>query len=329
WVSQGQHSLARAWRSEAVAEMTDHRGVPVLTAVRRVTPTGWILALEVERERAFAEFNRSGQLAGAAAAFLLLALAGFLIALHREQPRARAPRAPPPRWLQEQMRQARAMSNLQGYADKIVASVPTGLLLLSGDLRVLSANRAFLESFRLRDDDVLGRDLQQLVRAERLVRNAREVLDTRVAQHDGLYELHVYARRDTKPVRISLTAIQLADEEPARLLMIMEDLTEEERLQAARQESEQRYRDLIHGLDAIVWEADARTLAFSFVSRRAETVLGYPVERWTREPDFWVRRIHPDDRDQVMRIYRDAIAAGRDHEFEYRSGAAGGREVWL
>jgi PAS domain S-box-containing protein len=139
----------------------------------------------------------------------------------------------------------------------------------------------------------------------------------------------VYARRDTKPVRVSLTAIQLADEGRPRLLMIMEDLTEEERLQAARQESEQRYRDLIQGLDAIVWEADARTLAFSFVSRRAETVLGYPVERWTREPDFWVRRIHPDDRDQVMRIYRDAIAGGRDHEFEYRSVAADGREVWL
>jgi PAS domain S-box-containing protein len=306
---------------QAVAEITDHRGVRVLTAVRRLAPTGWLLALEVERDRAFADFNRSGQLAGAAAAFLLLALAGFLIALHREQQRARL--------LQEQMRQARAMSNLQGYADKIVASVPAGLLLLSEDLRVLSANRAFLESFRLSDEDVLGRDLQQLVRAERLVRNAREVLASGAPQQDGLYELYVYARRDTKPVRVSLTAIQLADDEPPRLLMIMEDLTEEERLQAARQESEQRYRDLIQGLDAIVWEADARTLAFSFVSRRAETVLGYPVERWTREPDFWVRRIHPDDRDQVMQIYRDAIAEGRDHEFEYRSVAADGREVWL
>ncbi|MGH7366776.1 MAG: ATP-binding protein, partial [Candidatus Rokuibacteriota bacterium] len=99
--------------------------------------------------------------------------------------------------------------------------------------------------------------------------------------------------------------------------------------QAARQESEQRYRDLIQGLDAIVWEADARALTFSFVSRRAETVLGYPVERWLREPDFWARRIHPDDREPVMRIYRDAIAQGRDHEFEYRSLAADGREVWL
>ena len=106
----------------------------------------------------------------------------------------------------EQMRQARAMTNLKSYADKIVASVPAGLLLLSEDLHVLSANRAFLESFRLREEDVLGRDLQQLVRAERLVRGAREVLAAGAAQQAGLYELYVYARRDTKPARITMSA---------------------------------------------------------------------------------------------------------------------------
>jgi PAS domain S-box-containing protein len=312
---------AAAEGHEAVIETADYRGVPVLAAVRRVTPTGWTLALKVDRDEALAEFQRSERLAGVAAAFLLLALAGLLIALRREQQRARL--------LQEQMRQARAMSNLQGYADKIVASVPAGLLLLSEDLRVLSANRAFLESFHIRGEDVLGRDLQELVRAEPLVRRARQVLESGVAHQDGLYDLYVYARRDTKPVRITMTAIQLADEEPPRLLLVLEDLTEEERLHAARQESEQRYRDLIQGLDAIVWEADARTLTFSFVSRRAETVLGYPVERWLREPDFWARRIHPDDRERVMQIYRGALAGGRDHEFQYRALAADGREVWL
>jgi PAS domain S-box-containing protein len=316
-------TLARAAAEgrEAVGETIDYRGVPVLVAVRRVQPAGWSLALKVDRDEALADFQRSGQLAGAAAAFLLLALAGFLVALRREQQRARL--------LQEQMRQARAMTNLRSYADKIVASVPAGLLLLSEDLHVLSANRAFLESFRLREDEVLGRDLQQLVRSERLVRGAREVLAAGTTQQAGLYELYVYARRDTKPSRVTMSAIHLADDEPPRVLLIVEDLTEEERLQAAHQESEQRYRDLIQGLDAIVWEADARTLTFSFVSRRAETVLGYPVERWLREPDFWVRRIHPDDRDPVMQIYRAAIADGRDHEFEYRSIAADGREVWL
>ena len=50
----------------------------------------------------------------------------------------------------------------------------------------------------------------------------------------------------------------MAEDDSARLLLIVQDLSEEERLQAARLASEQRFRDLVQGLDAIVWEADAR-----------------------------------------------------------------------
>ena len=38
-------------------------------------------------------------------------------------------------------------------------------------------------------------------------------------------------------------------------------------------------------IDSIVWEIDARTFQFSFVSKKAERLLGYPVERWLHEPD--------------------------------------------
>ena len=61
------------------------------------------------------------------------------------------------RLLREQIRQERAIFNLKSYAEKIVASVPSGLLVLASDLRILSANRSFLESFSLQANAVLGR----------------------------------------------------------------------------------------------------------------------------------------------------------------------------
>ncbi len=94
-------------------------------------------------------------------------------------------------------------------------------------------------------------------------------------------------------------------------------------------DSEERCCLLIQGLDAIVWEADPTTLQFSFVSERAETILGYPVEQWLTEPDFWVEHIHPDDRGQAVDFCKTAINEGRDHRFEYRALAADGRVVWL
>ena len=101
------------------------------------------------------------------------------------------------------------------------------------------------------------------------------------------------------------------------------------RLHREVQERQQRYHDLVSGLDAIVWEADAGTWQFTFVSRRAEEILGYPVERWRDEPNFWVRLIYPEDRDYVVDLCRTASSEGRDHEFDYRAVAADGRVVWL
>ena len=84
---------------------------------------------------------------------------------------------------------------------------------------------------------------------------------------------------------------------------------------------------LLNGIGAILWEADARTFAFKFVSREAEQVLGYPVEQWVNEPDFWRAHTHEEDVGWCSVFCADAAASGRDHTFEYRMLAADGRIV--
>ncbi|MER3421741.1 MAG: hypothetical protein C4290_14970, partial [Chloroflexota bacterium] len=82
-------------------------------------------------------------------------------------------------------------------------------------------------------------------------------------------------------------------------------------------------------VDAILWEAEAATLQFTYVSERAEAILGYPVHRWLGEPDFWLHILHPADRERALALCRAATEAGRDHVLEYRVLAADGRVVWL
>ena len=45
--------------------------------------------------------------------------------------------------------------------------------------------------------------------------------------------------------------------------------------------SQRIYEILIESIDGIVWEADAETFAFTYVSPQAERILGYPLARWT------------------------------------------------
>ncbi len=96
-----------------------------------------------------------------------------------------------------------------------------------------------------------------------------------------------------------------------------------------RGNAEHKYRDLVESIDAIVWEVDPVTWRFTFVSKAAEKILGYPIERWLSEPNFWVNLIHPDDRARAVEYCQRQVEKGDNHQFEYRAVALDGRVVWL
>jgi PAS domain S-box-containing protein len=84
--------------------------------------------------------------------------------------------------------------------------------------------------------------------------------------------------------------------------------------------------DSIHG---VIWECDPATFRFYYVSPHAETLLGYPSQRWTGEADFWLAHTPPDDVERSVRICREALAKLVDPVFEQRLIGADDREVWV
>jgi PAS domain S-box-containing protein len=106
------------------------------------------------------------------------------------------------------------------------------------------------------------------------------------------------------------------------------DITDRQLADEALKRSEQLYSRLVNSLDCIVWEADGETFQFSFVSERAERILGYPAADWL-EAGFWAAHVHRDDLDGCVRYWKQATQDRRDHDFEYRMISATGRTVWL
>ncbi|HEU5197318.1 MAG TPA: PAS domain-containing protein [Methylomirabilota bacterium] len=88
-------------------------------------------------------------------------------------------------------------------------------------------------------------------------------------------------------------------------------------------------RALVEAVDGIVWEADAATLRFAFVSGQAERILGYPVHRWLAEPTFWRDHIHPDDRESVLGVVERAAIDEAPCDVDYRMLSVNGDVVWL
>jgi diguanylate cyclase (GGDEF)-like protein/PAS domain S-box-containing protein len=93
--------------------------------------------------------------------------------------------------------------------------------------------------------------------------------------------------------------------------------------------TEERCRELLNRLDAIIWEADASTFQFTFVSRQAEETLGYPTRQWLADPGFWLNLLYPEDRERVASLRRLATAQGRNQDFDYRAVTVDGRVIWL
>jgi len=93
--------------------------------------------------------------------------------------------------------------------------------------------------------------------------------------------------------------------------------------------SQQRYKNLVNSIDGVVWEADAKTFQFTFVSQQAERLTGYPLENWLNQPTFWAEQIHPDDREWAIKYCVNATKHKQDHNFEYRMITVDNRTIWL
>jgi two-component system, cell cycle sensor histidine kinase and response regulator CckA len=105
------------------------------------------------------------------------------------------------------------------------------------------------------------------------------------------------------------------------------DVTEQREVERALIESEDRFRSVVQSLDAVVWEADARTLATMFVSDRSSDMLGYEPQDWYDDPHLWRKLIHPADREATVESCLEAIATGQARALEYRLVAADGHVV--
>jgi PAS domain S-box-containing protein len=128
---------------------------------------------------------------------------------------------------------------------------------------------------------------------------------------------------------ISLSVVEGCEENWARVFVAVNDITERKQTEQVLQDSRQRYKTLVNSIDGIVWEFDLAAARFTFVSQHAEKMLGYPVEQWLADPQFWVNLIHPDDRARAIGQSYKSTQKPQDYESQYRVMAANGQTVWV
>jgi PAS domain S-box-containing protein len=231
--------------------------------------------------------------------------------------------------ISERKREQEALRQSEEKFAKAFGSSPTAISISTlREGRYVDVNDSFLQMTGYQRSEILGRTAAELgmwIHPETRVALAEALsLQGKVLEFEFLFR----ARNGEERVgALSAELIQVGGE-PCLLANVRDD-TEPRRAQQALLESQRQYESLVNSVDGIVWEADAQTLRFTFVSPQAERLLGYPPARWLQEPDFWTGHIHPEDRKWAVDYCLRATAEQCDHNFEYRMLAADGRTVWL
>jgi PAS domain S-box-containing protein len=108
-----------------------------------------------------------------------------------------------------------------------------------------------------------------------------------------------------------------------------QEIAERARIEKELRASEMRMSTILRYLPVAVYTAQVPAEEdASWVSPSIERFIGYPPDKFMREPHFWSDNIHPDDQARVKRDYR-TILQKNEVRLEYRWKTADGSYRWI
>lgn len=112
---------------------------------------------------------------------------------------------------------------------------------------------------------------------------------------------------------------------PVKILGTLRDITEEKNYQQRLQEREQKFRLLADSMPQFVWTSDAEG-NLNYFNQAVYDYTGLTPEQIFTEG--WLQIVHPNDREENVQSWMDAIATGKDFLFEHRFRRRGGVYRW-
>ncbi|MFC5302760.1 EAL and GGDEF domain-containing protein [Azospira restricta] len=230
----------------------------------------------------------------------------------------------------EARRVGNALRDREALLSKIFDTASVAIFLVDPRGIITHANQCMAEMFDCPLSELVGREYVACVHPDERETARARMLGLLASKVQAVDLERRYWRADGNEFWGRLTGRRFQDAEGHELGLVgvIADISEGKLARQRIEAEQQRFRDLVDSTSGIVWEGDARTFAFTFVSQEAERLLGYPVEDWYR-PGFWVEHLHPDDCSWAVDYCASCTGRLENHDFEYRFIARDGRTVWL
>lgn len=124
--------------------------------------------------------------------------------------------------------------------------------------------------------------------------------------------------------------VPVASDEPLRLIGVIYDVTASKEAEEALRSSEERFQLAMGAVSGLIYDWDVKS-GQVYRSGGVFDLLGVPPEEVEPTRQWWIDRLHPEDRDAVL-AQMDAWLAGDeeyyDHEYRMRRGDGQWVHVW-
>jgi PAS domain S-box-containing protein len=158
---------------------------------------------------------------------------------------------------------------------------------------------------------------------ERIAEIYGEALDSRHSRVLG------HVRAEAKQGSASLLAVSAHPLDSNCLAILFEDVSALNQATRRQLETESLLDQMCDSTQAILWRADPVTLEFTRVTKEARDILGFWIERWQSETDFFRKHAHPEDWELVRQSCALAAGDGGKQQFDARMIQADGNTRWF
>jgi len=206
-----------------------------------------------------------------------------------------------------------------------------GIIAVSLDKRVLSWNRGAQAIYGYAAEEIIGKPVAStIIPPERMEEYDR--FFARVLAGETLVQFESERHhKDGRRVEVSLTYCPIKNPkgEVIGVSAIVRDITRAKATQQALREANENYRALIHNIPDVIWMLNSND-EVKFLSPTAERIFGYSVaECYARGISILFNSIHPDEAQQVRRMFQLFFEEGTPFDMEFRIRRKDGEWRWV